>query len=62
MNYLKESDTLTKKEIIRSFRRMPNFERKARFMRDNGIRFYVNRYNNVTVYAEDGTLQLFPIK
>lgn len=53
---------MTKKEIIRSFRRMPNFERKARFMRDNGIKFYINRYHNVTIYAEDGTLQLFPIK
>jgi hypothetical protein len=53
---------ITKKEIIRRFRRMPTFERKAHFMRANGIKFYVNRYNNVTVYAEDGTLQLFPIK
>lgn len=53
---------MTKKEIIRSFRRMPNFERKARFMSENGIKFHINRYNNVTVYAEDGTLQLFPVK
>lgn len=53
---------MRKKEIIKHFRRMPEFERKARFMRDNGIRFHINRYNNVTVFAEDGTLQLFPIK
>jgi hypothetical protein len=53
---------LTKKEIIRHFRRMPTFERKAHFMKANGIKFDVNEYNNVTVYAIDGTLQLFPIK
>lgn len=53
---------MTKKEIIKNFRRMSDFERKARFMNENGIKYSVNRYNNVIVYAADGTLQLFPIK
>jgi hypothetical protein len=53
---------ITKKEIIRNFRRMPTFESKAHFMNANGIKFHVNRYNNVTVYAKDGTLQLFPVR
>lgn len=57
----KGSDAMTKKEIIRRFRRMPEFARKADFMKANGIKYRVNRYNNVTVYADDGTLQLFPI-
>ena len=52
---------MTKKEIIRRFRRMPEFARKADFMEANGIKYRVNRYNNATVYADDGTLQLFPI-
>lgn len=52
---------MNKKEIIRRFRKMPDFARKADFMKANGIRYYVNRYHNVTVYADDGTLQLFPI-
>lgn len=52
---------MTKKEIIRRFRRMPEFARKASFMEANGIKYRVNKFHNVTVYADDGTLQLFPI-
>lgn len=59
---VKRGDILTKKEIIRRFRRMPDFERKKYFMETNGIKYHINRYNNVTVFAEDGTLRLFPIK
>ena len=52
---------MSKKESLRNFRRMSTFEQKERFMLRNGIEYRVNRYHNVTVYADDGTLQLFPI-
>ena len=51
-----------KKEIIRRFRRMPSMERKEQFMRENNIKFSYDKFYNVTVWADDGTLQLFPIK
>ena len=53
---------MRKKDIIKHFRRMPDIESKERFMRDRGILFKYDRYNNMTVWADDGTLQLFPIK
>ena len=52
---------MKKKEIIRHFVRMPSIERKERFMRENNIKFFRDRFHNVTVWADDGTLQLFPI-
>ena len=52
---------MRKKEIIKHFRRMPSFERREKFMRENNIQFSCDRFHNVTVWAEDGTLQLFPI-
>lgn len=35
---------------------------KEDFMCCNGIRFKYDRYDNMTVCADDGTLQLFPIR
>ena len=52
---------MKKKEIIRNFRRMSTFEQKEKFMHRNGIKFSCDRYHNITVWAEDGTLRLFPI-
>jgi hypothetical protein len=40
---------------------MPEVEQKEKFMRENGIKFVYDRFYNMTVYADDGTLQLFPI-
>ena len=53
---------MRKKEIIKYFRRMPSFERKEKFMKENNIKFSYDRFHNVTVWADDGTLQLFPIE
>ena len=53
---------MRKREIIKHFRRMPSIERKEKFMRENGIKFSCDKHHNVTVWADDGTLQLFPIK
>ena len=53
---------MRKSKIIKHFRRMPEVEQKEKFMMDNNIRFVYDSYYNMTVYADDGTLQLFPIK
>jgi hypothetical protein len=53
---------MRKSKIIKHFRRMPEVEQKEKFMRDNNIRFAYDSYYNMTIYADDGTLQLFPIK
>ena len=53
---------MRKSKIIKNFRRMPEIAQKEEFMKRNGIRFAYDKFNNVTVYADDGTLQLFPIK
>ena len=53
---------MRKKEIIKHFRRMPSIERKEQFMLDNGIEFVCDAFDNFTVFADDGTLQLFPIR
>lgn len=52
---------MKKKQIIRNFHRLRDVERKEEFMRSNGIKFTYDCYHNMTVYADDGTLQLFPI-
>lgn len=52
---------MRKKEIIKHFRRMPSIERKEKFMRENNIKFSYDEFYNVTVWSDDGTLQLFPI-
>ena len=52
---------MRKKQIIKHFRRMPSIKRKEKFMRENNIKFSYDKFYNVTVWADDGTLQLFPI-
>ncbi len=53
---------MRKSKIIKHFRRMPEVKQKEEFMMRNSIKFVYDRFNNMTVYADDGTLQLFPIK
>ena len=52
---------MRKSKIIKHFRRMPETKMKEKFMRENNIKFTYDRFYNMTVYADDGTLQLFPI-
>lgn len=52
---------MRKSKIIRHFRRMPETAQKEEFMKRNSIKFEYDAYNNMTVFADDGTLQLFPI-
>lgn len=53
---------MRKWKIIKNFNRLPSIEQKEDFMRRNGIKFKYDRYDNMTVFADDGTLQLFPIR
>lgn len=53
---------MKKKEIIRNFHRLHGVERKEEFMRQNNIKFTYDSFYNMTVWADDGTLQLFPIR
>ena len=53
---------MNKAKIIRNFRRMPKVEQKEEFMKRHDIKFVYDSHYNMTVYADDGTLQLFPIK
>ena len=52
---------MRKSKIIRHFHRLRDIKSKEEFMKRNGIKFKYDRYHNMTVYADDGTLQLFPI-
>ena len=52
---------MKKRQIIRKFHRLRDVEAKEEFMKRNGIKFKYDRYHNMTVFADDGTLQLFPI-
>lgn len=52
---------MLKHKLIKHFRRMPEFEQKAEFMKRNGVRFMCDQHHNVTIFADDGTLQLFPL-
>ena len=52
---------MRKSKIIRHFRRMPKLEQKEEFMRRNKIKFTYDMHHNMTVWADDGKLQLFPI-
>ena len=52
---------MRKSKIIKHFRYMPELAEKEKFMRENNIRFVYDEFHNITVYADDGTLQLFPI-
>ena len=53
---------MRKSKIIKNFNRLPSIEQKEEFMRSNGIKFKYDRDGNMTVFANDGTLQLFPIR
>ena len=52
---------MSKKEIIRHFKRLPSAVLKENFMKANGIKFTYDSFYNMIVWADDGTLQLFPI-
>lgn len=52
---------MRKKQIIRSFYKLREIERKEEFLKSNGIKFKYDVHHNMTVYADDGILQLFPI-
>lgn len=52
---------MRKSKIIRHFKRMPELKQKEEFLKQNGIKFVYDMYYNMTVFADDGTLQLFPI-
>ena len=52
---------MLKKQIIRSFYKLKEIECKEEFMRRHGIEFEYDKHHNMTVYADDGILQLFPI-
>ena len=53
---------MRKRQIIKHFKRMPNVEQKEKFMLENNIKFTYDNFYNMTVWADDGTLLLFPIK
>ena len=53
---------MLKKQIIRKFHRLKGIEQKEEFMRRNGIKFTYDSFYNMTVFADDGVLLLFPIK
>lgn len=53
---------LSKKEIIKNFRRLQGIDQKEEFMRENNIKFTYDSFYNVVIFADDGTLQLFPIR
>ena len=50
---------MSKKEIIRNFRRLHGVERKEAFMKANNIKFTYSSSYNITVWTDEGTLQLF---
>lgn len=52
---------MNKKQIIRNFHRLKDIKRKEEFMINNGIKFTYDSFYNMTIWADDGTLQLFPI-
>ena len=52
---------MSKKEIIKHFRRLQGIDQKERFMKENKIKFTYDSFYNMVVFADDGTLQLFPV-
>lgn len=52
---------MRKSKIIKYFRHMPELKQKEEFMQKHGIKFVYDIHYNMTVFADDGTLQLFPI-
>ena len=53
---------MSKKQIIRHFHRLKGIEQKEEFMKRHGIKFTYDSFGNMTIWANDGTLQLFPIR
>lgn len=53
---------MLKKQIIRHFHKLRGVEQKEEFMRNNGIKFTYDSFDNMIVWADDGTLQLFPVR
>lgn len=53
---------MSKKEIIKNFHRLPGAQNKENFMKANNIKFTYDSFHNMVVWADDGTLQLFPIR
>ena len=53
---------MRKKEIIRNFKRLHGVEKKEGFMKANGIKFTYDSFYNMIIFADDGTLQLFPLR
>ena len=52
---------MRKSKIIQYFKRMPKLEQKEEFMRQHNIKFTYDVHYNMTVWADDGKLFLFPI-
>ena len=53
---------MLKKQIIQRFKRLSGVEQKEDFMRRHGIKFTYDSFYNMTVWADDGVLLLFPIR
>lgn len=53
---------MNKKELIKNFHRLKGVDEKEEFMRENGIKFIHDSFHNLVVWADDGTLQLFPVR
>ena len=53
---------MSKKEIIKRFHRLHGINAKEEFMRENNIKFTYDSFYNMVVFADDGCLQLFPVR
>lgn len=53
---------MQKREIIKRFHRLHGIDAKEGFMRENNIKFTYDSFYNMVVFADDGILQLFPIR
>jgi hypothetical protein len=53
---------MNKKQIIRKFQKLKGIEEKEEFMKRTGIKFTYNSFYHLIIFADDGTLQLFPIR
>ena len=53
---------MRKKEIIKHFKHLHGVEKKEGFMKENNIKFTYDSFYNMVIFADDGVLQLFPIR
>ena len=53
---------MNKKEIIKRFHRLPGADAKESFLRENDVKFTHDSFDNIIIWADDGTLQLFPVR